>query len=1030
MKRKVPPKLGLLLLSCFLLLCTLQAFSQVSRSISGHITDEHGQPLPGVSVLLQGTSQGTTTDQDGFYKISASNGATLVFSYIGYDRKTLEVTAGSGGDVILAVDKKSGTLGEVVVIGYGTRQKANVTGAVSSIKGDELEKSPVANLSNAIAGAVPGLIVNTNSGEPGADDATILIRGKGTLGGGSNTTPLIVVDGVPDRSFNRLDPGDIESFTVLKDASAAIYGARAANGVILITTKRGKAGKPVLSFTSNYALTQPTRVPQMLSSWQYAQSVNEYDNLIGQKPQYTAADIQAYKDGSDPLGHPNTDWWSALMKTWTPQTNNVLSLSGGTDKIKYFISGQDLHQNSMYKSGTDYYNNDNGRVNLDIQATNNFKIGVDVLFRDEYKNGEAPGYDANGIFNQLWSDYPYLVPVYPNGKVGVGIGGGPGNSMVYVLNGDLGYTHDNYDFLQTKTSFSWALPKITSGLHLDGYFAYDDNWNQFKGFNAIPPPAYSYNSTTQQYDEYTSTVPGSLTLENTKQINKLVHLQLGYDHKFGKSAVSAFVAYEQEQQTYTELDAYRTGFLSNNVTELSAGSAQGETNNSVTTQFARQDYISRISYNYDDRYIIDYNMRYDGSSNFPAGKRFGFFPSVSAAWRISQEKFWDPNSIVDNLKLRASYGLTGNDVVASPFQYLQTYTLATGQGNGYYYGPNATQQSGLTPGATPNLNITWERSKMLNIGIDAELWHALTASVDVFHEIRYDILVPPTLSTPDYAGISLPDENLGRVQNQGIELDLGYRNKIGNFNYHINGNMTYAVNKVLYEDEPANVPSYQQKTGYPIDSWLLYKADGLYQTQAQVNASPHPNGSGPGDIKYVDVNGDGQINALDEVRTTLSPTPQIMFGTTLGGNWKNWDFTIFFQGQARAEVLVQPGGLNMAEQFFTGRWLQPGDNTYPRTFNGPTNATYGSNTYASTFWLKNDAYLRLKNLEVGYTFASSLLKSISVQSLRIYVSGNNLLTFDSLGPSFDPEAAYSNNSINGRYYPQQRVINLGANIKF
>ncbi|WP_114938864.1 SusC/RagA family TonB-linked outer membrane protein [Mucilaginibacter endophyticus] len=1032
MKKKVPPKkLGMYLLCCIMLLCYQHGFAQQKRSITGHVTDEHGQALPGVSILLEGTGLGTSTDQNGFYKINVPDAnAKLSFSFVGYTKKIVTVTKDWNGDVALAPDKNAGSLGEVVVIGYGSRKKANLTGAVSTIKGTELEKSPVANVSNTLAGAVPGLIVNTRSGEPGADDASILVRGKGTLG---NTSPLVVIDGIPDRGFNRLDPADIESFTVLKDASGAIYGARAANGVILITTKRGTAGKASLSFTSNFSITQPTRVPKMLSSWQYAQAANEYDDLVGQQHEYTADDIQKYKDGSDPLGHPNTNWWDAVMRKWATQTNNTLTLRGGSDKVKYYISGQHLYQNSIYNSGADYYKNDNARANIDIAATDNFKIGVDVMYRSEFKNGEAPGYDANGIFQQLWNAYPYLTPVYPNGKVGVGIGGGPATSMVYILNQDLGYTHNTYDFLQTKTSFSWALPKVTPGLHLDGYFAYDVNSRAYKGFNAMPPPAYSYNKITTNYDEYISTVPPNLSISNYQTKSRLTNIKLGYERKFGKHGIEAFVAYEQQQQTYTELDAYRTGFLSNNVQELFAGSTEGQTNNSATTQFARQNFISRLSYNYDDRYLLDYNMRYDGSPNFPAGKRFGFFPSVSAAWRISQEPFFH-SSVIDDLKLRGSWGKTGNDAVAA-FQYLQTYGLQAGQisqylGAGYYYGPNAAQAPGFILGPTPNANITWEVATTTNIGFDAQLFHAFSVSVDAFRSSRRNILVPPSASVPDYTGLTLPDVNLGKVDNKGIELDLGYSKKLGNdFSFNINGNLTYAVNKVVYGAEPANVPDYQRVTGHSIDSWLLYQADGIFQNTAELNAYPHPVGTGVGDIRYKDVNHDGVINDLDKVRNTLSNTPQILYGLTLGGRYKNFDFTVFFQGQARAQAILKPNGLNMAEEFFDGRWLKEGDSTYPRTFNGPTSRTFGSNAYPSTFWLRNDSFLRLKNVELGYSFSKELLSKIKVKGARVFVSGNNLFSFDKFGPSFDPESATG--TVNdGRIYPQQRIINLGVNVTF
>lgn len=1019
------------MLCSILLFCSQHAFSQKTKSISGHVKDEKGATIPGVSVMIQGSKEGTTTDADGYYRINVpEKDAVLVFSFVGYEKKAIHVDGNWNGDVLLK-DKGSSELDEVVVIGYGTRKKADLTGAVVTIKGEELEKSPVANVSNALAGAMPGLIVNTYSGEPGNDNANIFVRGQGTLNSNLDQ-PLIVIDGIPDRDFTRLNPADIESFTVLKDATAAIYGARAANGVILITTKRGVAGKPVLSFTSNYALSQPTRVPQMLNSAQYAQAANEYDALVGQQPEYTAQDIQLYQNGTDPLGHPNTDWWSAVMKTWTPQTNNILTLKGGSEKIKYYISGQHLYQNSMYNSGSDYYKNDNARVNLDISATDNFKIGVDVSYRDEYKQGLGGGYDANSIFHQLWSDYPYLVPVYPNGDVGVGIGGGPQNSMVYVLNGDLGYTHNNYDYLQTKTSFNWALPKITPGLHLDGYFAYDVNNNQLKNFNATPPPAYSYDTQNQSYTEVTSTIPPNLSLENQQNIDKLINLKLGWERKFQKNYFEALVAYEQQQQTYTELDASRTGFLSNNVQELFAGSTVGETNNSTTIQFARQNYIGRLFYSFDDKYLLESNMRYDGSSNFPVGKRFGFQPSISGAWRISQEGFFQ-SSVVNDLKLRASWGKTGNDAVSSPFQYIQTYNLQAGQisqylGAGYYYGPNATQVPGFVLGATPNPNITWETATTTNIGLDATLFHNLTATIDVYRSVRSNILIPPTEAVPDYAGLTLPQENFGKVASKGVDFDLSYNKKVSkDFSYNISGNFTYATNKVLYDGESPNVPAYQRGTGYPIGSWLLYQADGLYQTQAEVDASPHPAGTGPGDIRYKDINGDGQINALDEVRTTESNIPKILFGTTFGARYKNFDVTIFFQGQAMAQATLQPAGLNMAEEFFTGRWLKQGDDTYPRTFNGPTSRTYGPNTYASTFWLRNDAFVRLKNLEFGYNFSKDLLSKIHVQAARVFVSANNVFSIDSFGPSFDPESA-SGTTNNGIYYPQQRIINFGVNL--
>lgn len=1014
--------------------------AQDLKQVTGRVTDSAGTALSGVSVGVRGSKRGATSDSTGNFTLSvpSAGNVVLTFSMIGFEDRQVSLHGRSSVSVALMSSRKD--LGEVVVIGYGVRKKVNLTGAVSDITGGEIAKSPVANISNALGGSMPGIIVNTRSGEPGADDAAFFIRGLGTLG---NTAPLIVIDGIPDRQggFNRIDPNDIETFTVLKDATGAIYGARAANGVILITTKRGIIGKSQLSFNANASMTQPTRVPRMLNSHDYAQSVNEYDALTGQQPTYTAEQLQKYQNGSDPLGYPSTNWWKTVMRPWAFQTNDVMSLRGGNDKVKYYLSGQYLRQNSMYKGGSDFYTNKNARANVDIQATPSLRIGLDALYRNEFRLTEGPQYgNAGDIFGELWSAYPYLVPRYPNGLVGVGIGGGPQNSMVYVLSGQLGNSTYNYDFLQTKTSLNWDLGKVTQGLHLDAYYAYDLFFYGYKGFNAQPPPAYSYSASTNSYTEVQSTIPPNLNDSTARTEDQLFNVKLGWQRKFGRSSLEAFVAYEMSRETYTGLAAFKTGFLSNNVQELFAGSTIGATNNSGTLKTARQNYIGRLSYNFDDRYLVDVNMREDGSPNFPKGKQYGFFPSLSGAWRISNESFFH-SELINELKVRGSWGQTGNDAV-SPFQYIQTYQLQAGQisqylAAGYFYGANPAQVPGFVLGPTPNVNITWETATTTDLGVDMRLLRNLTLDVDVFRSMRTHILVPPNEVIPMYTGLSLPDENLGKVLNRGVELQAGWRKSVGkDFSYFINGNFTYVVNKVIYEAEPASVPAYQRMTGHPIGSFLLYQSMGLYQDADAVSKTAHPLGSGPGDIQYKDYNGDGQINGLDKVRTNLSSTPQIMYGFSFGGRYKGFDATIFFQGQAAAQALLQPGGLNMAQQFYDGRWLRAGDNKYPRTFNGPTNATYGSNTYQSTFWLLNDGFLRLKNVEVGYNIgAGRLLQRARISSARIYISGNNLFSIDKWGPSFDPEAPGTTSpgqvsGTSGRYYPQQRVLNLGVNVNF
>ncbi|MEX6688822.1 TonB-dependent receptor [Danxiaibacter flavus] len=1001
-----------------------------TRTVQGNVVNEKGQPMPDVSVAVKGKSEGAITDVSGNFSIQLNaHNQVLVFSYVGYQSQEINLSDSSGDLHIAMSTRAEGGLNEIVVIGYGTKKKSSLTGSVATISGAEMSKSPVAALSNSLAGSLPGLVVNTRSGEPGADQGTINIRGIGTLG---DNSPLIVIDGIPDRQggLDRINPNDIATLTVLKDASAAIYGARAANGVILITTKRGAAGKTSLTFSTNESFTQPTRVPKLLNSYEYAIATNEYYNYIGQQPFFTDDDIQKFKDGSDPLGHPNTDWWNDVMRNWAFQTNNNISISGGSGKVNYFVSGQYLRQNSMYKGGADYYENKNGRANLDIQATNSFKINVDVLYRHEFKQGNS--YGTGGIFHELWTAYPYLVSQYPDGKVGVGISGTPDNALLYTVNGALGYVNNSYDFLQTKTGFSWDLSSITKGLRLEGYYAYDlYNYNN-KTFNATPPPAYAYDQSGDSLKQVNSTRTPNLTLNQQRQPNELYNIKIGYTKRFGLHALDVFAAYEQMKQTSTTLSAYRTGFIGNTVQELNAGSTIGATNNSGTDVFSRQNYIGRVSYGYDDKYLIDVNLRYDGSSIFAPGRRFGFFPGFSAAWRVSREAFFKSGVITD-LKLRGSYGTLGNDRVA-PYQYLQTYTLQAGQNgtylaNGYFYGSDYTQYAGFNLGPSPNPYITWERAANANIGVDMQLWHRLSVTVDVFRSMRSDILRPNTAVVPAYSGLVLPDVNFGKVLNRGIEVAMEYRKPVNkSFSYYVSGNFTYVANKIINIAEASSVPAYQKSTGYPSSAYLLYDAIGLYQNQDQIEKTPHPVGAKPGDIQYKDINGDGKIDGLDQIRITQSPVPQIVYGATMGATYKNFDVTVFFSGQAAAKAILMPNGLNMAEEFFTGRWQKEGDNKYPVNFNGPTNARFGSNAWSSTFWLRNNAFLRLKNVQIGYNIPTQLLAKAKIQALRIYVSGNNLFSIDKFGPSYDPESAPASSS--GLGYPVQRVINVGLNLSF
>lgn len=1006
-----------------LLVISHPSFAQTTNQvITGKIKTPKGEPVIGASVTEKNGTAGTITGDDGSYTITVSKrNAILVISATGFTG--VEVNTSDKTNIETTLQPEDKSLNEVVIIGYGSKKRANLTGAVSSVSGKELQRSPVANITNSIAGQVPGLIVNTRSGEPGNDNADIFVRGKATLG---STGALVVIDGVPDRAggFARLNPADIESISVIKDATAAIYGARSANGVILVTTKRGQSGKTSLSLNTNWALTQPTRTPKTLNSYEYAVATNEYDALAGQQKTWSDDDLQKFKDGSDPLGHPSSDWWDAVMKKWALQQNHVVSLSGGSDKVKYFLSGQYQHQDGIYKKDAAYYKQAQARANIDIAATDNFKIGIDVLYRNEFRNAAKPGYDAGGIFRELWLAYPFLVPVYPNGNVGPGIGGGPDNSMIYITSGEAGYQRFTNNYLQTKAYFNWDLSKLTTGLSVDGYYSYDFTLNNTKSFIKTPPPVYRYNAATNDYTRIISSIAPGLAEQRGNVSQNLVNIKLNYNRKFNDHGIETFVAFERFQGSTDVITASRSNFLSNSLDQLFAGSLVGQQNNSLAAQAGRINFIGRFSYNFKNRYLLDYNMRYDGSQNFPAGKRYGFFPGISAAWRISQEDFFK-SSFISDLKLRASWGKTGNDAVTA-FNYIQRYLFGTGFG--YSLGPDAAQVSSLNLGPTPNPNITWEIARTTDIAAEAQFLNGkLGLSIDYFRSVRSGILIPRSESVPGYTGLVLPNENLGKVLNRGFELEAFYNNRTSrDFSFAVRGNMTFARSKVIFMDEAKDIPPYQRKTDLPIDSWFVYESEGIYQNQQEIDNSPHPANTAPGDIKYKDQNKDGKIDGLDMIRKPLVRTPEIMFGASFSCSWKSLDFSIFFQGQARAKSYLAPSGLNMTKEFFDGRWQKEGDNTYPRNFNGPTGRTMGVNTLASDFWLRDASFVRLKNIELGYNLPTSLLNRVKIQGVRIYVNANNLFSIDKFGPSYDPEIPVNN----GWYYPQQRVINVGAGISF
>ncbi|MEO3406307.1 TonB-dependent receptor [Mucilaginibacter sp. CAU 1740] len=1006
--------------------------------ITGKVTDEKGEALPGVSVALKGTSTGVVTDVNGKFNINVPNASsgTLVLTYIGYNTQEVALNGQTTINVQLQADSKS--LNEVVVVGYGTQKKATLTGSISQVKGSELVKSPAPNLSNGIAGRFSGVIVNNRSGEPGYDGSGITVRGLATTG--SNNV-LIVVDGVPGQigGLERLDPNDIESMSVLKDASAAIYGNRAANGVILITTKRGKNGKPTINYSYNQGFASPTRLPKMADAATYAQIMNEinYDSnpAGGLNQAYTADQIQKFRDGSDPLNYPNTDWEKQTLKSTALQNQHSLSVSGGSDDIKYFVSLGTIYQDGLYKNGVTKYHQYNFRSNIDANVTKRLKVGLSLSGRQEDRIFPQTG--AGDVFRSVYRAKPIVAAYYPNGLPTTGIENN--NPAVQVT--DIGGTNNNpTNVFNGILKGSYSIPGI-EGLSLDGFFSVDKSYAFDKSFSK-PYNLYSYNSNTQVYSPVVVGGNNNAAMLFESQNNQQLitsNIKLNYAHKFGMHDINAFVGYEQSKNHLEYFDATRYNYLSSQLPELSQGgsAATDYLNSGYSSNYNRRSVISRLAYAYDEKYLFEGQLRADGSSIFPSGKQWGYFPSASVGWRISKENFFKSSvTFIDDLKLRASYGSLGNDNV-NGFQYFDNYVLVN---NGFVASVPGSGSNTIQPNVNlvklANPNITWEVAKKLDIGINATFLHNFTIEAIYFQQKRSDILAARNASLPATSGIVnpygsdplVPSENIGKVNSKGFEATLGYNSSGHAFNWGVSGNITYAKSKIIFIDEASGTLSYQRQTGLPLGTSLLYDAIGIFRTQADLDAYPHVTGAKVGDLKYLDYNNDGKITADDQTRTKYGNIPNITYGFSLNASYKNFDLSVLLAGQAQVSqyVLPEAGSVgNFYSSWADNRYSSTNTNgSYPRVTDRASNAISGG-LYNNTFWLNNASFLRLKNAQLGYSFNGPFLQKLKIGGLRVYASGFNLFTITKV-KDYDPEGT----SGSGQFYPQQRILNLGASVKF
>ena len=1039
--------------------------------VSGVVADESGASIPGVNIIEKGTSNGTTTDTDGKYTILVSNeNAILIFSFIGFATQEVGVANRSAIDVKL--DSDTQTLDEVIVVGYGEQRKVTVTGSVVAVNGSDLQKSPAIDLSNSFAGRLAGVVAVQTSGEPGNDGSTIRIRGVNSIG---NTSPLVVIDGIPDRDggLNRLSPQDIETISVLKDASSAIYGSRAANGVILITTKRGKAGAPQVSYDFNQGWSQPTRIPKMSNAAEYASIMNEipiYKNIPAAEwgnawsgiqqngtftspttgttvnANYSPADVAKYKDHSDPWGHPDTDWFGDAFNKWSPQGRHNVQISGGNENVKYMSSIGYINQDAYYKNTATYYKQYNFRINLDARINKYINTSLGLMAREENRN--FPTQSAGSIFRMLMRGRPTEPEVWPNGLPGPDIENGQ-NPYVITTNAT-GYEKNPRDFLQSNAKVEFTNPWI-DGLKLTIMGSADKTIDRYKKWET-PWYLYTWDKSTYETDGVTPKLTRALrstfsdprlTMSTGNVFNTNLTGLLNYDKSFGQHNLGILVGTTREKFTGDWVSAYRRDYISSALAQPFFGgptqTVTGGNDNTKTYNRARLGYYGRVQYNYAEKYLAEFLWRRDGSSFFPKAHRYGFFPGLMLGWNISNEGFFKGATNVFNfLKLRASYGQMGNDQIYQfgsttnlmEYAYLSSYVPNS-------FPINNAVATTLMQGVVANPNFTWEVSNNANIGLEGTILNnKLDFTLEYFYNRRSQMLIYNTGTTPTSTGMAglLPPVNGGKMQNKGFEFTLAYHGTAGGLNYQLGANAGYNRNKVIYMNEITAAPSYQWQTGHPYNAYLAYQYDGVFKSQEEI-ASESVDYSAvtsklmPGDMKFVDHNGDGKITADDKVRLDKTTTPNFNFGVTMNFQYRNFDLSILIQGATGAllQFGTESGDIgNYLKYSYDHRWsIDNPSSKDPRL--AIRNDTYytGGEYSQNTYYLYNKNYVRLKNVELGYNFPKSLTSRLALQNLRLYVNGLNLLTFDKY-KIFDPETTTGS----GQYYPQARVLNTGLRLTF
>ena len=1021
-------------LSVFLMLLAGQTLWAQQRQVTGIVKDQTGEPIIGASVLEKGSTNGVITDLDGNFKLTVSNAvkAVLQISYVGYKTQEISVNGKTLLEVVLKEDTE--LLDEVVVVGYGAQKKESVVGAISQVSSKELLASPAANVSQAIAGKIPGVITTQTSGAPGQDDTKINIRGRATFAG--DGSPLILVDGV-ERTFSQIAPDDIETISVLKDASAtAVYGVRGANGVMLITTKRGRDQKPEVNLTANWQIQSPTRSDTYLDSYQSVVLLEEALKNDGLPSQFSANDIEMYRksaagelSGLDAMLYPNVDWYDEVLKKSAPAQRYNVSVRGGTKRMRYYASAELYDQKGLIKElSQDMYGNSSSpsyrryafRANMDLFLTKDLTFSVNFGTRFEERRGSNTSESStfSQTFYELNHTPGWLFPVsyeVQNGESTKTLYGGSSQyqSNIVAALAKGGYYRATNTINETNFILDYKMDWLTKGLSAKGMVSFDYDSYYKKMFKA-DFATYELNDrdnyeSMDAYNQFNSDGELAYSKENSTTYKLYMEAQVNYARQFGKHDVTAMVLYNQNDYRY---------------------------NSELAKRY--QGLVGRVTYGYDDRYLAEFNAGYNGSENFLQGKRFGFFPAVSLGWRISNEEFMAGTAQwLNNLKIRASYGEVGNDIytvngTAQRFLYEEKWSQVS---NAYYFGSSG--KTGIYESQYPNLGVTWERAHKYNVGLEFGLWNGLlNGNIDVFYEKRNDILTS-YLTRPQWVGVALAAGNLGETKNSGYEIELKHNNRINeDLSYNVGLTYSHARNEIISMDEPELKTAYRKREGNPISQYFGLIAEG-FVTQADLDNPDFPSTFGAvkvGDLKYKDANGDGFIDDRDESRIGYSDIPENTYALSLGVNYKGWGFSVMFQGvdhvsryyDAEAMYAFVSGG--KVKEHHLERWNPAQSEAYNlQHANYPLlhYDNYGDhNQRTNSFFLKNGSFVRLKNIELSYTLPENWSKVAGMSNCRLYVNANNLITWDHLNNLTDPESNGSNR------YPIMKTVNFGVNIKF